>query len=73
MNEPTQGDWSPYGNSMPVCPHCGHTASCVADLMTQDGVEHGDGGLECNGCGREYAVTLEVIHLFHTRKKDGHD
>lgn len=69
MNEPEENDWSPYGNPMPVCPHCGHTATCTADLLTQDGIERGDGETVCGKCGREYAVTLEVIHLFHTRKK----
>lgn len=55
---------------MPVCPHCGHAAKCVADLLTQDGIEQGYGSSECGRCEREYEVTLIVLHRFTTRKPE---
>ena len=60
-----------YAASMPVCPYCGYEARCVADLLTQDGIEQGDGVDLCGRCEREYEVTLEVVHTFTTRKKAG--
>lgn len=58
-------------NPLPVCPYCGHQSNCVADLTTQDGIERGDGLAECGRCERAYGVTLEVVHLFTTRKLEG--
>ncbi len=58
-----------YGFPMPVCPYCGYESRCVADLLCQPGIEHGDGIDLCGRCEREYEVTLEVVHTFTTRKK----
>ena len=53
---------------MPRCPHCGYVSGCTADLVCQDGIERGDGRDVCGKCDREYGVTLEVVHVFTTRK-----
>lgn len=55
---------------MPVCPFCGYESRCVADLLTQDGIERGEGEAVCDGCEREYTVLLEVVHTFTTRPKE---
>lgn len=60
-----------YGHTdtaQPVCPYCGHGMACVADLLTQPGIEQGGGEGLCQRCGRTYGVTLQVVHTFTTRK-----
>jgi hypothetical protein len=56
---------------MPVCPYCGHEMACTADLLTQAGIEVGDGRGLCGECGRVYEVTLFVTHAFTTRPIKG--
>lgn len=60
-------DWQTSCTPLPICPHCLWEIQDTADLVRQEGIERGDGEADCPGCGKTFAVTLEIVHAFTTR------
>lgn len=57
-----------WGNSNPVCPHCGETFDLGRHDRSMD-VSYEDGGhseWECDSCGKTFVSVTSVRYYYHT-------